>query len=104
MRPRAPRPIVLALVSFALLPPATRPPAAWTTVMDVRVAHEAVRLMPSSLRGILESHLDEISAGLGQAESDEGSAWHQQGRTQKPPRAAARIDELVSGLVAMIDT
>ena len=81
----------------------THDATAWTGLMESRVAHEATRLMPLSLRGILETHADDLNAGLREAAADEGSAWHRQDSGQKAPCAAARVEELASEIVSMID-
>jgi hypothetical protein len=97
------RPAACLLVLPMILCGAARPAGAWTPGMDIRVAREAARLMPYSLRGILHAHADEVEQGLKEASADEDSPWHRQDRSQKPPCAAARVEEISASIVSMID-
>ncbi|HZI94152.1 MAG TPA: hypothetical protein VFE84_07895 [Patescibacteria group bacterium] len=96
-------PALALLIVPLILAAATQRSSAWTGPMDSRVAREAVRLMPLSLRGVLESHLDDLNAGARQAADDESSPWHHQDHGQTAPCAAARVEELTASAVSMID-
>lgn len=97
------RPALRLLITLGMLAAMTQDASAWTTVMESRVAYEATRLMPSSLRGILEAHAEDLNAGLREAATDEASPWHRQDPGQEAPSAAAKVEELASGIVSMID-
>jgi len=97
------RPASALLIIPILLGATTRTSSAWTGPMDARVVREAVRLMPLSLKGILEGHLDDLNAGARQSAEDETSPWHQQDPGQTTPCAAARVEDLATSVVSMID-
>jgi hypothetical protein len=93
---------LILLVAAAGWRPA--PAWAWTPAMEERIAAEATRLMPPSLRSILELHVQEVRSGLRNAASDEGSPVHSMNESRaKGGGTAARAEALVSGIVAMID-
>lgn len=71
--------------------------------MDQRVAEEAVRLMPSSLRSILQRHEHSLAAGTAAARGDESSAGHTFDPGQGAPSSADRLADLVDEAVAQID-
>jgi hypothetical protein len=71
--------------------------------MDERVAREAVRLMPSSLRSILTTHADALVEGAREAAAEEPATVHALDPNQKSDSAATRLEELVPRAVAAID-
>jgi hypothetical protein len=62
--------IVLAILLFPLTA------TAWTRASDERIASKAAALAPPDLRLLLEKFESEYKAGLGRAQSDEGSDIH----------------------------
>jgi len=77
--------------------------SAWTPAMDDRVAREAIRLMPSSLRGILETHLAEVTAGIRDAAGDESGLFHTLDPDQQGASAASLAARQAREIEAMID-
>jgi hypothetical protein len=71
--------------------------------MDERVTRESVRLMPPSLRSILETHAEALRAGALEAAAEEPASVHSLDSGQKGPSAATRLEELVPGAVKAID-
>lgn len=96
------RTLTLSAVLMCVAGAADRP-AAWTSATDERVVREALRLMPSSLKGILQNHLDTLVAGAREAAGEEPSALHGFDAGQKNPSAVSRLEELVPKAVAAID-
>ncbi|HET9480523.1 MAG TPA: hypothetical protein VFP98_02110 [Candidatus Polarisedimenticolia bacterium] len=92
-----------AAVLCALIQLAAGPAVAWTPDMDERVAREAVRLMPRSLRGILETHVGQVVAGARTAGGDEDSLLHNLDSDRPGASAATKIDALAREIVEMID-
>lgn len=78
---------------------------AWSPEMEERVIFEATRLMPTSLRSILNAHVDALYAGLSEAARDEGSSTHTMTLRSngRDPDAAARATDLTSEIVSMIN-
>lgn len=77
--------------------------AGWTPAMETRIVREASRLMPAALRRILETHDDELTAGLREAAGDETVPPHIEEPRGRNPGAAARVGVLSNEIVAMID-
>jgi hypothetical protein len=94
--------LTLTSIPIALLSSVTFCPA-WTPSMDERIVREAVRLMPASLRGILQTHADEMKAGLKDAAGDEAGPFHTMEEGRPGASAAARVQTLASQIVALID-
>ena len=99
---RRPAACLLTLSALFLAVPEA---SAWTASTDSRVVRQAVRLMPMSLRGILEGHVEELELGVREAAAaeDEASPAHRQDPNQQGLCAATRIETLASEAVAMID-
>jgi len=77
--------------------------SAWTTATELRVAREAVRLMPLALKTILEVRGAELAAGVREGAFQEGSPEHTLNPGQRGPTAATRLETITSEIVAMID-
>ncbi len=75
----------------------------WTPAMDDRVAHEAIRLMPTSLREILETHLADMTAGIREAAGDESGPDHTLDPGQEGSSAATLAARKVAETIAMIN-
>jgi hypothetical protein len=99
---RAPAlPSLVCLLAVCAAPP---PPAwGWTSAMDERVTREAARLMPASLRAILETHAESLRAGAREAAGEEPADVHSMDPGQKGASAAARLEELIPQAVSAID-
>jgi len=76
---------------------------AWSGPMDSRVIREAVRLMPLSLRGILENHVADLTAGAREASGEENDPLHRLDPAQTGASAAQRLEEMAVVAVRMID-
>jgi len=76
---------------------------AWTPATDDRVAREAVRLMPSTLRDILETHSADLTAGIREAAGDETGPTHTLDPGQEGISAASLAARKVAETIAMIN-
>ncbi|HKY33135.1 MAG TPA: hypothetical protein VJV23_11410 [Candidatus Polarisedimenticolia bacterium] len=102
---RPPRRAPFLLAALLLAPPQASPArAAWTPAMDERVAREALRLMPASLRGLLETHMAELVAGAREAAEEQPPGRHEMEAGQPPPHAGARVQELADAAVAAVNS
>ncbi len=71
--------------------------------MEERIVRDAVRLMPSSLRRVLERHAGELAEGLGEAAGDEGEPGHMLLPAQRGESAAARLEDQIDEAVRALD-
>ena len=92
--------LFIALLTGPMAPGAA---LAWTPAMDARVSHEALRLMPSSLRSVLKRHTRAIESGAAAAAGVEDSSQHSLDEGQSAPSAADRLVALVDETVSLID-
>ena len=95
-------PLLLIVVSIAVCADAM----AWSPEMEERVVFEATRLMPASLRSIMNNHVDALHEGLQEAAVDEGSAAHTLllRPVTRGTNAGARAMELATEIVAMVNS
>ena len=101
----SPRRLLLLLAGAAALPCPWAPAVlAWTPAMEDRIVFEATRLMPPSLRGILEKHADDVKAGLRAARGDERGLWHTQEEGQQGASLSTRAEGLAGEIIKMIDS
>jgi len=70
MKPRA------ALLGMLILGGLARPASAWAPATRIAIADEAVRLMPPSLRTVLERHHDDLARGAVEPLAHEDDAPH----------------------------
>lgn len=101
----SPRRLLLLLAGAAALLCLSTPAAlAWTPAMEDRIVFEATRLMPPSLRGVLEKHADETKEGLRAARGDERGLWHTQEEGQQGACLSTRAEGLAGEIVKLIDS
>jgi len=93
LRPRGRR-TALALLLFC-----AAPAWAWQPETRIRMVDEAVRLMPASLRTVLESHREPLLRGLLEPQMHEDRPEHLEHTESHPPRWRKRL--IVALMVAV---
>jgi hypothetical protein len=89
------------LVAVPLVSP--RPAVAWTGPIRDRAALEASRMMPASLRLLLERHRDDLLAGVRQPSDHERSPMHTLLEDQAAPSAASALRDATMGAIGLLD-
>jgi len=93
---------LLAAVTACLVFSATEAPA-WTPRMEEAIVRQSMRLMPPSLRRILERHRGELMAGLREAARTEGQPGHSLVPGQKGASTASSLESLTAKTISSID-
>lgn len=93
---------LIAALTSCLALSATEAPA-WTAGMEETIARQSMRLMPPSLRRILERHRGDLIAGLREAASAEGEPGHSLVPGQQEPSTASSLESLTAKTIASID-
>lgn len=83
--------LALLVVPLLLLP--ASPAAAWTAPTRIRMAEDAVRLLPPSLRLVLEHQREELLRGALQPMTDEDSPAH------RPPSEGGTLDQEIASRI-----
>ena len=93
-RPRRMRRAAAGLVLLAVC--AVTEARAWTPEMERRVARESARLMPPSLRRILQAHFEDVSAGVAEASSAKPSGAAPVGTPARVEAIAREIEKSIN--------
>lgn len=104
MRGQAPRAILVALsTAGTVCLCASSPSGAWSEPLRERAALEAVRMMPSSLRFLLDRHRDALLTGLREAAGKENAPAHNLLPRQEGASAATSLRDAVLAAIEGID-
>ena len=82
---------------------ASTPADAWSPALRERAALETIRMMPASLRFLLEKHRDALLTGLHEAAGKESEPAHNMLKGQQGPSAADSLSEAVLAAIKGID-